>query len=51
MVAEEGFRDLKAPIVRVGAPHIPIPASLPLEKMFVPDEQKITQAIQTVLAN
>ena len=51
MVAEEAFKDLKAPIVRVGAPHIPVPASLPLEKMFVPDEQKITKAIQTVLAN
>jgi pyruvate/2-oxoglutarate/acetoin dehydrogenase E1 component len=38
-----------APIVQVGTPHIPIPASLPLEKMLVPDEQKISKAIQTVL--
>jgi pyruvate dehydrogenase E1 component beta subunit len=50
LVAEKAFKYLKAPIVRVGALHIPIPASLPLEKMFLPDEKKITRAIQEVLS-
>jgi pyruvate dehydrogenase E1 component beta subunit len=51
LVAEKAFRHLKAPILRVGALHIPIPASLPLEKMFLPDEQKIAKAVRTVLSS
>jgi len=50
-IAENGFRDLKAPIVRVGAPHIPFPFSVPFQKAFVPDEQKIKEAILKVLAS
>jgi pyruvate dehydrogenase E1 component beta subunit len=49
MVAEEAFGDLKAPIVRVAPPHIPIPFSTPLIKMYLPDKQKITEAIRKVL--
>jgi len=51
LVAEEGFRDLKGPIVVVGAPHIPIPFSPPLEKLFLPDEQKIIGGIRKVMAH
>ena len=50
LAAEKAFSYLKAPIVRVGAPHIPIPFSLPLEKMFLPDQEKITDAIDTVMS-
>jgi pyruvate dehydrogenase E1 component beta subunit len=50
MVAEEGFRDLKAPIVRVGAPHIPIPFSPALGEAFLPGEEQIIQAIRKVTA-
>jgi pyruvate/2-oxoglutarate/acetoin dehydrogenase E1 component len=50
LISEEGFKDLKAPIVRMGAPHVPIPYSLPFQKAFVPDEQKIKEAIHKVLA-
>jgi pyruvate/2-oxoglutarate/acetoin dehydrogenase E1 component len=50
LVAEEAFKDLKGPIIRVGAPHIPIPASLPLEKMFLPNEGNISEAIRKTLA-
>jgi len=49
MVAEEAFGDLKAPIVRVAPPHIPIPFSTPLNKMYLPDKQKIVGAIKKVL--
>jgi len=49
-VAEQGFGYLKAPILRVGAPHIPFPFSVPFQKAFVPDEQRIKEAIQKVLA-
>lgn len=51
MVAEEGFRYLKGPVVCVGAPHTPIPYSPALEKLFLPDERKITEAIRRVLAS
>lgn len=44
VVAEEGFAHLKSPIVRVAPPNIPVPHSLPLEKLFVPDEQTIYDA-------
>jgi len=50
VVSEEGFEYLQAPIIRVGAPHVPTPYSMPFEKMFFPDEQKITDAIRKVLA-
>jgi len=50
MVAEEAFNDLRAPIVRVASPHIPIPFSTPLIKMYLPEKQKITEAIRKVLS-
>lgn len=50
LVAEEEFKDLRAPIVRIGAPHVPVPSSIPFQKMFVPDEQKIVEAVHRVLA-
>lgn len=49
MVAEEAFEDLKAPILRVAPPHIPIPFSTPLNKVYLPDKQKIMEAIKKVL--
>jgi len=51
MVAEEAFEDLKAPIVRVAPPHVPIPFSAPLNKMYLPDKQRVMDAIRKVLAN
>lgn len=44
MVAEHGFRDLKAPIRRVAAPNVPIPFSPPLETHVIPDAAKIADA-------
>ncbi len=50
VVAEEGFAQLKAPIVRVAPPSIPVPHSLPLEKLFIPDEQSIMDAALKLMA-
>ena len=50
IVAEQGFADLKARIVRVAPRHTPIPFSLPLEKLFIPDEAAIADAVRSVLA-
>ena len=48
MVAEKAFDYLDAPIIRVGAPFTPVPFSPVLEKEFIPNEEKIIQAIRTV---
>lgn len=50
LVAEYGFADLKAPIIRVAPRNTPIPFSLPLEKLFIPDEGAIADAVKGVLA-
>ncbi len=49
MVAEEAFEALKAPIIRVAPPHMPIPFSTPLNKMYLPDKQKILEAVRKAL--
>ncbi len=49
MVAEKGFDELDAPIVRVGAPFTPVPFSLVLENAFIPDEEKLVEAVRTVM--
>jgi len=48
IVAEKAFDHLDAPIIRVGAPFTPVPFSPALEKEFIPNEEKIIQAIKTV---
>lgn len=48
-VAEEGFGSLRAPITRVGAPHIPVPAHPTLRKAFLPDAGDVAAAVRTVM--
>jgi pyruvate/2-oxoglutarate/acetoin dehydrogenase E1 component len=48
-VAEHGFRFLKAPIKMVTALDTSIPYSEPLENYVLPDENKIVQAVKSVL--
>ena len=49
-IAEEGFASLKAPIVRVGAPHTPIPIPKPLRDVFLPDVDDIVAAVKKVVS-
>jgi acetoin:2,6-dichlorophenolindophenol oxidoreductase subunit beta len=48
LVAEHGFDTLKAPIIRVTSPNVPIPFSPPLEKAVVPNVERIVQAVRRV---
>ena len=48
-VQREAFDYLDAPIERVGAPYVPVPASLALEKEYVPDQGKIVAAVERML--
>ena len=49
-VAEHGFSHLKAPVRLVTAADTPVPFSEPLEKFVLPDEDKITHAVKSVLS-
>jgi len=49
MVAEKAFDQLDAPIIRVAAPFSPVPFSPTLEKEYIPSEEKIIQAVKTVM--
>jgi pyruvate dehydrogenase E1 component beta subunit len=48
--AERCFFDLDAPVVRVGAPHVPVPISKPLRDLFLPDVDDVAGAVRSVLA-
>ncbi len=48
-IVEEGFDKLKAPLRRVATFDVPIPYSPPLEKHISPTEDRIIDAVQTVL--
>jgi pyruvate/2-oxoglutarate/acetoin dehydrogenase E1 component len=45
MVAEEAIEYLQAPIIRVGSPDTPVPFSPPLEKVYIPDEEDVRDAV------
>jgi pyruvate/2-oxoglutarate/acetoin dehydrogenase E1 component len=44
VVAERGFRDLKAPIRRITAPHTPVPFSPVLESAYIPCSASVEAA-------
>jgi pyruvate dehydrogenase E1 component beta subunit len=48
VVATGAFYDLDAPIKRMGAMHIPIPFSPPLEDVTVPTEQSVFEAARSM---
>jgi pyruvate dehydrogenase E1 component beta subunit len=50
MVVEKGFRSLKAPIVKVTAPHCPVPFAKVLEDAYVPSPERIGEAVMRVMA-
>lgn len=44
-VAEGAFNHLRGPILRITAPHVPVPFSPKLEELMYPTEQKIAAAV------
>ncbi len=48
-VAEQAFGSLKAPILRVGAPHVPVPSHATIRRAFLPNAQDIIAAVQGVM--
>lgn len=49
IVACEAFECLEAPIVKVTAPHTPVPATPELEQDYIPNPDKIERAVRKVL--
>lgn len=49
MVVERAFDWLDAPIVRVGAPDVPMPYNDDLERQVIPSQARIVEAIREVL--
>src|SRR3954469_11690082 len=47
-IAEGAFFDLEAPVKRIGAMHVPIPFSPPLEDATVPTEQMVFEAARAM---
>jgi pyruvate dehydrogenase E1 component beta subunit len=50
VIAEGAFFGLEAPVKRLGAMHVPIPFSPPLEDLTVPTEQTVFQAAKALCA-
>jgi pyruvate dehydrogenase E1 component beta subunit len=48
-MADLGFDELDAPIVRVGAPFMPVPFARALEQEYAPSAAKVLQAVRRVL--
>lgn len=49
IVADEAFSSLRAPVKRVTAPFTPVPFSKPLEAFYLPNAERIAQAVKGVL--
>jgi pyruvate dehydrogenase E1 component beta subunit len=46
LVAQRAFRDLKAPIALVTAPHTPVPFASVLEDLYIPSADQIADAVR-----
>jgi pyruvate dehydrogenase E1 component beta subunit len=49
LVARKAFGALRAPVEMVTAPHTPVPFSKALEDLYVPDPQRVVNAVKTVV--
>ncbi|NMH96128.1 alpha-ketoacid dehydrogenase subunit beta [Pseudonocardia acidicola] len=48
-IAQDAFGSLRAPIQLVTGPHTPVPFADSLEDLFIPDAQKIANAVKTTV--
>jgi pyruvate dehydrogenase E1 component beta subunit len=49
IVAEKAFGSLRAPVLRVTGPDVPAPSSYPLEQAFIPQPQRIVDAVKRLI--
>ncbi len=48
-IGDAGFDELDAPVVRVGAPFMPVPFARSLERAYLPNAEKVIAAVRRVL--
>jgi pyruvate dehydrogenase E1 component beta subunit len=49
LVADKGFKSLKAPIKAVTCPHTPVPFAPNLEDEYMPNPRRIEAAVRAVM--
>ncbi|MEV8593407.1 alpha-ketoacid dehydrogenase subunit beta [Streptomyces sp. NPDC052013] len=49
LVTQEAFGALRAPIEMVTAPHTPVPFAQTLEQLYIPDAQKVANAVKKTM--
>ena len=49
IIADKALDSLEAPIKRIGAPDVPIPQSMYLEKLVVPDVSDIVVTVNSIV--
>ena len=49
VVAQDAFGSLRAPIQMVTGPHTPVPFTGSLEDLFIPDAQRVANAVKTAV--
>lgn len=49
-VQEYCFQNLKSPVLRIGAPNVPVPFAPILEKAYLPDANQVCEAVRKSLA-
>lgn len=49
LIAEKGFRDLKAPVLKVTGAHAPVPFSPPMEDYFIPSPERIARRVREAI--
>jgi pyruvate dehydrogenase E1 component beta subunit len=49
LVTESAFEDLRAPVLRIGAPFAPPPAGPELEAMFVPSVERVVREVASLV--
>jgi pyruvate dehydrogenase E1 component beta subunit len=49
-VMAKAFSDLKAPVLRITAPDVPVPYGLALEQRFLPSPEYVTEQVGALLA-
>jgi len=50
LAAEKWFKNLRAPVRRIGLPDVPTPAGYTLEQFYYPDVERIAGAIRDLCA-
>ena len=49
IVAEEGFWNLDAPLVRITTPHVPLPSAAALEDLAIPSVQRVVETVKQTM--